>query len=192
MAENEILDVGNRSNYRRWRAAFADPDLAPSDVANCLRDEFLLLVRRKLRGASLYVVLKACGESREALREAIGQFKDAALARCVADAHALIRSNDPNAIARQVAALLVDKLLDRSSLYALEHEHGRDQVRHEVLERETVMRLEACKPEIVNLLSASLRGERVVQPRAVARARVSAETLLDTSLLSGTRAPSHA
>lgn len=182
MAENEVLDVGSPRRYRRWRQALADCGISAPAVAECLCDELLITVRKKLRGKPLYLVLKACGPDRSVLQEAVSTFKDRAMAKLVEQAHRITRSNDPLLVAQKIAELLVDGLLGRANRYAFKYHPNSDGVRHAALEHAASARLEACKPEIVGLLAASLRNEPIRRVRGAPKARVSAESLTSLSL----------
>lgn len=182
MAENEVLDVGNRRHFRRWRKALADADLSPSEVAECLFEDFSVVLRNKLRGEPLYLVLKACGPDREALREVVVNFKDRAMAKLVERAHAITRSNDPLVVAGKITELLIDRLVGRASRYAIKHNDNFDVARHAALERAASARLEACKSQIVGLLAASLRNEPIRRVRSARKVQPSVESLLSHSL----------
>src|SRR5688572_9614720 len=95
MAENEILDVGGRHYYKRWRAALTDSKCDSPEVAELLFQDSLQVLRAKLRGKPFYLVLGACGSSREALTAVIQSFKGGELAKIIAQASALARSKDP-------------------------------------------------------------------------------------------------
>ena len=183
MAENEILDVGNSRHYRRWRKALADANFSPTEVAECLREDFLLVLRKKFRGGPLYLVLKACGQDRKALQEAVANCKDRAMAKYVEQAHAITRSSDPLVVARKIAELMIDGVMGRANRHAFKHTQNADSVRHAALESTASARLEACKSEIVSLLAASLRNEPIRRMFRAPKARPSAEILAETSLL---------
>jgi len=177
MAENEVLDVGNHRRYRRWRQALAD-----ASVAGCLTEEFLTILRNRLRRKPLYLVLKACEQDRKVLQEAIVNFKDRHMAKLVEKACAITRSKIPLIVASKIAELLVDGLVDQANRYAFKHDHDTNGGRHSALEQVTSARLEACKPEIVGLLAASLRGEPIRRVRGAPQANVSAQALNSLSL----------
>ena len=182
MAENEVLDVGNRRHYRRWRAALADTKLSATEVAECLSQVLILRLRSALRGPPLLLILKACDQDRETLQAAIASCKDRTLAKFVENAYAITKSNDVYAIAKKIADLIVDGVIDRSSLYAGRHDHHANSVSHEALERESSARLEACKPEIVSLLLASLNGRPIKRARTTPKVRHTAKSMVETSL----------
>ena len=182
MAENEVLDVGNRRHYRHWRAALADPKLSATEVAECLSQDLILRLRSALRGQPLYLILKACGQDRETLQAAIASCKDRTLAKFVENAYAITKSNDVYVIAKKNADLIVDGVVDRSSLYAGRHGHHANSVSHELLERESSARLEVCKPEIVSLLLASLNGRPIARARIATKQRHTGKSLVETSL----------
>ena len=192
MAENEVLDVGSRRRYRRWREALGDPNLRPAAVAECLPEEFVSILRNTLRRRPLYLILKACSQDRGVLREAVNNFKDRDMARLVERAHAIVQSANPSVVAQKLAELLVDKFVDRANRYALKHDHNTNAARHAALANETAARLGACLPEIISLMAASLRGDPIRRVRDTPKQKVSAKTLNAMSLSSlpakGTRA----
>lgn len=189
MAENEILDAGNPRRYRNWHRALADVGLSEAQVAECLEADFLLVLRRKLRRNPLYLVLKACQSNPKALQDVVENFKDRALAKLVERAHAIARSNDPQVVAHALADLLVDGLICRANRYAFRHAHNSGANRHAALEQAASFKLEACKPEIVNLLRSSLVGEPIKRKGEELKKRSSAESILSGSLLSSEKNP---
>ena len=182
MAENEVLDVGNHRRYRRWRQALADASVEPASVAGCLTEEFLTILRNRLRRKPLYLVFKACEQDRNVLQEAIINFKDRHMAKLVEKACAITRSRIPLVVASTIAELLVDGLVDRANRYAFKHDHNASGDRHAALEHAASARLEACKPQIVGVLAASLRGEPIRRVRGAPKERVSAQALNSLSL----------
>lgn len=182
MAENEVLDVGNRRHYRRWREALADPNLSPSDVSELFAQESLLRLRNNLRRKPLYAVLKACGSDRHALREAIANLKDRALAKFVERAYRITQSTNPLIVGIKIAELLIDTLVGRANRYAL-RQGNVDGVRHAALDHATSARLEACKSEIARLLASSLRGEPIGRPHTTRKLQPSAASITSLSLM---------
>ena len=189
MAENEVLDVGSRRQYRRWRKALADPNLTPSEVAEILGEDFSVALRSKLRRGPLYLVLKACGTNREALQKAVEKLKDRAMAKLVEQAFTMTASRDPVVVATQMANLLVDGLLDRANCYALKHDHNADAARYAALEAEASIRLEAAKPQIISALVTSLRNEPVKGVRRASKPRPAPGAVSNRSLLPPERRP---
>lgn len=189
MAENEILDVGSPRRYRRWRQALADAGVNPSETADCLSGEFQSILRNKLRRNPLYVVLKACKADRTALKEVVATFKDRALAKLVEQACGITRSTDPPVVARKMADLLVDRLLDRATCYSLKQNSNGDGARFAALERATAEKLEGCKAQVVSWLTASLSDQRIPRAPRTSREKPSAESLLSKSLLRSEKKP---
>lgn len=189
MAENEILDVGSPRRYRRWRQALADAGVNPSETADCLSGEFQTILRNKLRRNPLYAVLKASRSDRAALKEVVATFKDRALAKLVEQACAISRSTDPPVVAQKMTDLLVDRLLDRATCYSLKKNGGSDSAGFAALERATAEKLEACKPQVVRWLTASLNDQPIPRAPRVPRDKPSAESLLSKSLLRPDKKP---
>ncbi|OFW03751.1 MAG: hypothetical protein A3G20_04725 [Acidobacteria bacterium RIFCSPLOWO2_12_FULL_59_11] len=160
MAENEVLDVGSRWRYRRWREALGDANLSPAAVADCLPEEFVAILRNALRRKPLYLILKACSQDRGVLREAINNFKDRDMAKLVERAHTIARSTDPSVVARKLAELLVDKFVDRANRYALRHDHNTKGLKTLFTE------LNGVSPRILHsTLTTSLRGGKAIRMR---------------------------
>ena len=184
MAENEVLDVGNRRHFKRWRAALGDPGLTPAAVAESLYQDFSEVLRNKLRGKPLYLVLKACASDREALRDVVANFKGRELAKVVEQAHRITRSNDTAVVAEKMTELLINRLLGCASRYALRSECSAGGGRQAEIERAASTKLIACKPEITALLTAALRAEPIPRIRRMPKVRPSVESVLSTSLRS--------
>lgn len=189
MAENEVLDVGYGKQYRRWRHALADASLSPAEIAQKLSQDFASILRSKLRGEPFYLVLKACGQDRVALQEAVGAFKNRTMAKLVEQAFKITKSTDPSMVATKMADLLIARLRDKANCYALQHRHNADATRHAAIEVETAASLEKIKPRIVEALTASLSNRSVKQFRRPSVPRPTPQAVLDTSLRPIARKP---
>lgn len=159
MAENEILDVGNPRQYRKWRHSLADSNASPSESADCLYEEFAVVLRKELRKQSLYAVLMACGRDRASLREVVDTFKNRSLAMMVDKAYRIANSSDPTTVARKLAELLVDRVIGRCNRYLLRQ--GQSEARRASLETAAAARFESCKVEVIGWLVASLQNQPV-------------------------------
>jgi hypothetical protein len=162
---------------------------SPSETADYLSAEFQTILRNKLRRNPLYAVLKACKSDRTALREVVATFKDRALARLVEQACAITRSTDPPVVARMMADLLVDRLVDRVTCHFFKQNGRTDSARFTALERATAESLEACKAQVVSWLTASLNEQPIPRVPRVTRDKPSAESLLSKSLLRSEKKP---
>jgi len=191
MAENEILDVGSSRRYRRWHKALADPNCSPSEVAESLVEDFGAIFMKKLRGPPLHIVLKACGDDRKALQEAVSSFKDRDLAKLVEQAFAITRSKDPLTVAKKIAELLIDGVLGQSNRYALRHEHFVDAAHHQVLDQVATEKMEARRLSLVESLAASLRGERIPRQYKRRLRTPSPESVVMSSLMQGMQVQSN-
>jgi|CXWL01.1.fsa_nt_gi hypothetical protein len=183
MAENEILDVGNPRRYRHWRNAIADPSLSPEEASEPLVSEFLKILQGKLRKKPIYQVLKACGRDSTALREAIENLRDRALAKVVQQAYGLTRSRDPSKVAPVVAELLIGGLVDKSNKFLLRHDHNLNRGRQGALERAALLRIDNARTEIVGWLNAALRNEPIRRVSRKESSRRGAGSLVSSSLL---------
>lgn len=181
MAENEILDVGNPRRYRVWRATALDVATAPASSAECLYDEFANVLKKELRRQPLYGVLRACGKDPNLLKEAVAAFKNRSLAKMVELAYRLANSRNASEVAEKLGQLLIDRVIDRSNRYLLRKDLKES--RRSALETAAVSKLQACKPEVVALLTASLLNLPVDAPRRPASTPRTHELLLSKSLV---------
>jgi hypothetical protein len=182
MAENEILDIGNPQRYRRFKVALGNSNLLASDIASMLREDLMSMLKTKLSKNTLYLILQACKQDVAALKDAILAFKEPAITKFVENAIAITKSVDPNVIARKVADLLINRLFDQANVHIAKDKYGLDIVRRREVQNETESNLEACRPEVVDLLGRSLHGEiaRATrrQPRGRPRVTINASTSL--------------
>ena len=118
MAENEVLDVGNRRRYRRWREALATLNFSALEVAEPFVTEFLIRLGNNLRRKPLIAVLKACGSDRQALQDAVANLKYRAMAKCVERANRITQSTNPLIDGQKSAELLIDGQVDKANRYA--------------------------------------------------------------------------
>jgi len=182
MAENEILDIGSSRRYRRFKAALTDVELGPADVAETFGEEMLSQLRRQLSKNSLYTILKASEQDALALSDAIDAFSEKTLARLVLNACAITKSTDVNVVAGKAGDLLIDKLVEQCQLHIGRDKYGFDAAKCAALQHEIVANLEACRGQIVGVLSNSLSGGKPKILRASRRSQPSANTLVSTSL----------
>ena len=98
-------------------------------------------------------MLRACGSDRQALQDAVANFKDRATTKWVECAYRITQSTSPLIVGRKIAELLIDTPVDRANRYG-SRQGNVDRDRHAVLDHATSVRLEACKPEIVRLWEA--------------------------------------
>lgn len=194
MAENEVLDLGNPRQYARFRHLLASADASAEQVVDGLVEDFLPSVRRVLRRAPLYTVLKACGKDRLALQEAIAALKERGTATLVRQAHTMTRSTDPAVIAKKVTELLIDGVIDRVRHRSLPHAHYADAAQRSALIVEAERRLNSCRSEVENLVATSLRGDPIKRNRRTLGPHTSANALVGSTLLAkpGSRGVPHA
>ncbi|MBE1162787.1 hypothetical protein [Dyella acidiphila] len=182
MAENEVLDVGSRRNYKRWLAVVADSGVSASVAADRLAEDCLATLLRKLRAQPLYLVLKACGVDQIALQSAVATFKDASLARWVETAYRITQSTEPSVIARKVAELLIDGVQSQATRFTMRNDLSIDQNRRDELELATSTSLLAARDQIVEVLEHSLRNGIPQRKRSVSREQQRKEPLISRSL----------
>lgn len=182
MAENEILDVGNQRRYKRWRQVLCDNTSNPAQVAEALEEGLKDALRKKLRGKSLHLVLKACDLGKDLLQAAVDSLKDRQLAKMVERARAASRSSDPSVVASSMADMMIDSVIDRANKFAFKHLPEGGGVRHASLESAARSRLEACRPQIVAELEASLRNVPI-RREPVRRTKASPQDVASMSLV---------
>jgi hypothetical protein len=178
MAENEVLDVGSRRRYKVWKRLLADSSVPPEAVADCLADEFAKILQGKLRRNPLYLVLRACRDQPDALSAVVSNFKDRALARLVHKAYLITRSSEPRVVAQKIAELLIDSLIDRSNRYALRQDKDVFAPRRAALDSASAVKLQVCRPQIVEYLVASLTNAPIPRRSRAATVRPAVETSL--------------
>lgn len=182
MAENEILDVGNQRRYKRWRKVLCDNASSPAEVAEALEEGLKDALRKKLRGKSLHLVLKACDLGRELMQAAVESLKDRQLAKMVERARAVSHSSDPSIVASSMADMMIDSVIDRANKFAFKHLPDGDGIRHSSLEAAARSRLKACRPQIIAELEASFRNVPI-RREPVRRPKVSPQTVASMSLV---------
>lgn len=180
MAENEMLDVGNRRRYSRFCAEVSG-GAAPSQIADALQQDALEALRKCLRGNPIYLVLRACDAGAEIKRAAVESLKNKSLARMVADAHRLSATSDPATVALTMVERHIDRLVDRAVLYVLRQD-SQDRSRAAQVEFETRARLQGCKVEMARNCEAALR-DISLPPTPTSPKRATAQSVVATSLM---------
>lgn len=168
MAENEMLDVGNPRRFKRWRAALSNGVLTPSELADALEEDARDVLRKKLRGNPIDVILRACDFVPEARRAAVEMLKDRHLARMVDRALAACGSKDSNQVACHMIEHYHDKLADRAVRDALK-QYPNEPGCVAAIETAIRARLDACKPQLIQDCEAALRNIPIPRERARAR-----------------------
>ena len=120
MAENETLDFGHHSRWRRSRTVLADPAATLSDFVHCAGEDFGENLRKLpaalRKSPALLILLRAANESQAALQEVVAAFTEKRLAKLVLAAGDLAPDNDPARVAGTAAKLMIDALVDQITL----------------------------------------------------------------------------
>jgi hypothetical protein len=183
MAENEILDLGNPRRYARFRHLLASSDATVEQVVVGLIEDVVPTTRAVLRRQPLYMILKACGQDRATLRQAVAGCTEWEMASLTVQAHAICRSNDPVVMGQTAARLLVEKIADRVRRFSLRDDQSIVPARRTALLQETERRLNECRSEIEGLIAASLRGEPIKRTRRRSVVRSPASAIIGDSLI---------
>jgi hypothetical protein len=129
MAENELLDLGNRKRWRLTLAAVANPNSSLDDLLACAASDFdrdvrdLTDVLRK--GDPLLILLRQCEGSYVEQQAVIANHKEKKLLRTVLRARKEAGSDVPAEIARIVARILINAIVDQIALQRSKHEQFR-------------------------------------------------------------------
>jgi len=181
MAENEMLDFGSPRRYRRWKAALRDEGSSEESCAAILREEFLHLLRGKLRrGGPIHLLLRASNSSPEALRGVIESLKDKYIVRVLRNAIASCGSTDPDVVARAAVVRMVEDVVDKARLQTLKA-YPANPARCREMEGALRSDLSAATPTLVNDLKAALLDLPI--PRSAPRPKPSVQSVAATSLM---------
>lgn len=186
MAENEILDLGKSIHYKRWRKALSDPSCSLEEALRVLGIDFEEAVQKNLRGPTLNIVLQACIQDPLAAREVVENFKDKGLANLVIRAYNMTQSRDPTILAPAIVDQLIDGVVGRANRMVFENRPLSMQD-HLKLEKTASEKLFDQKHVLVEKLVASLSGKSVGRTKRVKKEKISAQSLLTTSLLLTTK-----
>lgn len=171
MAENEILDIRGR-RWNRSRAALAEPHPSLTYIAQCLADDLNRGLHHQLSeafhaGQTLLLILRAANQDRAALRAVVASFQDQELARTIRNACEVAGTQDFSKVAHCAMDMLFNGLMDKALVFAARNEDFQDPVQRSALARTLWSELEARRGELVSVVEASLRGERVRRVRRV-------------------------
>ena len=193
MAENEILDIGNRHRWRRTRTALCDPLRSLMEVAEIAATEYEDIVQRTLsalrKDDGLRSLMKAANGSSIEQQIIISNFKEKALASLVLSSVKIAGQLDSYAIADNVSSGMALCIIEQILLKA-----GGTNSNKNWSERSQLESLLAAKfaPIITTMratLEAALRGQTIKRPYRIPRSRpiLNARTIVSMSLTASRR-----
>jgi hypothetical protein len=188
MAENEILDIGNRHRWRLTRTALCDPLRSLMEVAEIAATEYQDVVQRTLsalrKDDGLRSLMKAANGSTIEQQIIISNFKEKALASLVLSSVKIAGQLDSYAIADNVSSGMARCIIEQILLKA-----GGKNSNKNWSERAQLESLLAAKfaPIITTMratLEAALRGQTIKLPYRIPRSRpiLNARTIVSMSL----------
>lgn len=191
MAENEILYIAGARRWRRTRIALRTGADA-AGVAQCALEEMDRGLRNSLaasfrKGHTLLALLRAAKDDPSAARAVVLSFQDRSLAHLVSTVIQSRPSDDVTNIAHIAGDLIIDRVVERISLFAGRCQPYETEASRQTLSAALAQRFEPYRPQLKAILEHSLRGERVrgAQRPRVSRASVStrAQAVASMSLL---------
>lgn len=199
MAENELLDLGNRKRWRQTWAAVADPNSSLNDLLTCAASDFdrdvrdLADVLRK--GDPLLILLRQCEGSYVEQQAVIANHKEKKLLRTVLRARKEAGSDVPAEIASIAARILVNAIVDQISLQRSKHEQFRSQETRHALRAALLGKFSSSQRAIETALEASLANQpvkRFKSSRIVRTPKLDAKAVAMMPLASKPKVPAHA
>lgn len=168
MAENEILDIGNRHRWKRTRTALCDPSRSLIDMAEIAAmeyEEVVPLVLSVLKNDGLSSLMKAANGSSIEKQIIISNFTEKTLASLVLSAVKIAGQFDSYAIADELASGMARRIIDQILLRA-----GGKRSNINEFERLNLKSLLQTKfaPIVANMrttLEAYIRGKPVKRPQ---------------------------
>lgn len=122
MAENEILDLGHPTRWRRTRYVISSPMCSIAEAVGAAVDDIEKVCRHLAialrKGAPLSLLLRPALGSPVEAQAVISLFKERRLLSVVQSAQKLAESANPTAIANVAARLLVQGLAEQVQHYA--------------------------------------------------------------------------
>jgi hypothetical protein len=190
MAENEILDIGNKHRWKRTRIALCDPSRSLFDVAEIAAMEYEEIVQLALsalrKNDGLRSLMKAANGSSIEQQIVISNFTEKALATLVLSSVKIAGQFDSYAIADELARGMARCIIDQFLLRA-----GGEPPNVNALERLNLESLLQTKfaPIVANMrttLEAYIRGKPVKRPPRKLRSRpiLNARAVVGISLTS--------
>lgn len=188
MAENELIDLGHHTQWRRLRRALKDPTCGPDDLL-AAADGDIEGMCKKIPGAlrkspPLMMLLGPALSSPAQAQAVLATFKERSLATYVRDALKLTRSAAPGEVAAVVSRRILERLVDQFALRASKQEHYRDKATRDALVTRVAERFAAYEGDLRASIEASLRGRAIpaFKPRISPTPRMSAKQLLGFSV----------
>lgn len=165
MAENEVLDFGHATRWRKSRSVLRDAQAVAEDFVEAATQDCEGAIRNLpkalRRGPPLLVLVKALRESILAQQEAISAFTEKRLANVVIAVAKCSKDSSAEQIAGKAADRMLETLVDQVLARALKER--RFCASHEQAElRESLTRkFAAYQPPLAQAIESSLRGLQV-------------------------------
>lgn len=199
MAENELLDLGNRKRWRLTLAAVANPNSTLGDLLTCAASDFdrdvrdLADVLRK--GDPLLILLRQCEGSYVEQQAVIANYKEKKLLRTVLRARKEAGSDVPAEIARIAARILINAIVDQIALQRSKHEQFRSREARQEIREALLREFSSSQRAIETALEASLTDhpvKRFKSNRIVRTPKMDAKAVSMMPLASKPKVPTHA
>ncbi|WP_074864443.1 hypothetical protein [Lysobacter enzymogenes] len=188
MAENEYIDLGHHTQWRRLRRALKDPTCGPDDLLAAAEGDMEGMCRKipgvLRKSPPLMLLLEPALNSHAQAQAVLAAFTERSLATYVRDALKLTRSAAPGEVAAVVTRRILERLVDQFALRASKQEHYRDQATRDALVARVAERFAVYEGDLRASIEASLRGSAIkaFKPRTSPKPRMSAKQLLGFSV----------
>lgn len=161
MAENELLNLGHKTQWQRTRRALENPDCPHADLLVALTTDIEGvcggLPKALKKGPPLAALLRLSLGSSMQIQAVLAEFKEGNLARLTNEARSLTKSNDPSAVAACAARLLTQRLVDQLDKRAGRQEHFRSRESRAELVAEATRIFRSYEGDLKRILECSLR-----------------------------------
>lgn len=198
MAENELIDLGHHTQWRRLRRALKDPACGPDDLLAAAEGDIEGMCR-KIPGAlrkspPLMLLLEPALTSHAQTQAVLATFTERSLAIYVRDALKLTRSPAPSEVAAVVTRRILERLVDQFALRAGKQEHYRDKATRDELVARVAERFGAYEGALRASIEASLQGSAIpaFKLRTSPKPRMSVKQLLGFSVAANPPGGRHA
>ncbi len=188
MAENEIIDLGHSTRWRRLRKALADPSCGSEDLLAAAQEDIEGMCK-KLPGVlrkspPLMLLLEPALASHAQAQAVLATFTERSIAILVRDALKLARSSTPGEVAAVVARRILERLLDQFALRAGKEARYRDKNTRDALVTRVAETFASYEGDLRATIEASLRGSAIpaFKPRTPSKPRMSVKQLLGFSV----------
>ena len=165
MAENEILDFGHATRWRKSRMCLKDPNSTLLEFVNCASEELEATIRRlpavlrKTQG-QLDVIRAAKGDP-IALQAAVAALTQKRLGKAVAAADQLVPSGDPASVSRHASLSIFEGMIDQIVSRSKREARFCSVDEQESLRATLQARFASCVDQLAATIESSLRGQPI-------------------------------